>query len=853
MTRYYGVPLRNSVGLGLGGIISLSSGQATPPPESLFQNGEQGAWYDPSDNTTMFQEAGGKTPVTAVEQAVGLILDKSVPTQATGYYSGAFDGSSDLLSFADNVALQMGTGDFTIEFWINFASISGFQTPYEKSYTDVGGLLIQTGSGTGRMIVYASNVAVITETGTGVVNTWIHYALVRNSGTLKLYRDGVETGSVANATNFNGTGTGGIGARSLNGNFSVNGYMSNVRVVKGTAVYTAPFTPPTTPLTAISGTSLLALQNNRFIDNSANAFTLNVSGNPGVNLFNPFNSTPARMVNNAYQFTSASRPTLRARYNLLERSEEFADAYWGSSALITSNVAVAPNGTSTADKLTPSTVLGGQFIGASATSVAGVHTYSLYAKADGYSWIILYVAGPNLGRFFNVSNGTIGSVFVGAPTSSNITPVGNGWFRCEITVTSAITTPTVRIYGRSEDNQGSFAGDGTSGILIWGAQLTQTAVFPSNVYQRIAAATDYATGAAFPQYLSFDGTDDSLLTANVDFATVTSDGAARRNLLLNPTQFDAAGWTKIRSSVTANATAAPDGSTTADKLVEDTSTGTHFVDQSVGVAGETQTYSVYAKPDGRNFIYMQIGNSNFAYFDISTGIVGTVTGAGSVATIQNVGNGWFRCILTAPRVTSQINYIMTASSNGVISYAGDGTSGIFLWGAQLETGSTATAFQNIGTNKMTVFSGLSKLSDATTAAAVELSASSTSNNGTFAVFAPNTAADYGWRSRGTISVTLVPSGYASPRTNVVTGIGDLAAPLTQIRINGSIATTDSSTSPGTGNYLSYPLYIGRRNNASLPFNGRIYSLIVCGANFNNDVILQTESYVASKTPLGSVP
>ena len=75
MARYFGIPLRNSVGLGVGGAASLSSGPNFSPA-SLFSNGELGGWWDPSDLSTLYQDAAGTTPVTAVEQAVGLMLDK---------------------------------------------------------------------------------------------------------------------------------------------------------------------------------------------------------------------------------------------------------------------------------------------------------------------------------------------------------------------------------------------------------------------------------------------------------------------------------------------------------------------------------------------------------------------------------------------------------------------------------------------------------------------------------------------------------------------------------------------------------------------------------------------------------
>lgn len=175
--------------------------------------------------------------------------------------SGYFDGSGDYLTIADNAALQMGSGDFTIEYWWYPNSIVGNQTPYDKGYTGAGGLLLQTGNGDGRTVVYASGSAVVTSNTALIPNSWTHMALVRNGTNLTLYQNGISVGSVTNSTNFNNASTAGIGGNatgaSFPGQYPINGYISNLRSVKGTAVYTAAFTPPTAPLTNIANTSLL--------------------------------------------------------------------------------------------------------------------------------------------------------------------------------------------------------------------------------------------------------------------------------------------------------------------------------------------------------------------------------------------------------------------------------------------------------------------------------------------------------------------------------------------------------------------------------------------------------------------
>jgi len=221
----------------------------------------------------------------------------SIPEATPLSYSSYFDGTGDYLTVPDNVVLQLGSGDFTVEFWINYNSITGYQSPFTKGYTAAGDILLQTGNGNGALIVYLSGSAVITESTGASIGTWYHYALVRSGTTVTLYRDGVSRGTATSSVNFNTTDQLGIGATgkapggSSVGAFAVNGYMSNVRIVKGTAVYTTTFTPSTTPLTAIANTSLLTCQSTRMIDNSTNAFTITAAGDTKPRQFNPFGYT----------------------------------------------------------------------------------------------------------------------------------------------------------------------------------------------------------------------------------------------------------------------------------------------------------------------------------------------------------------------------------------------------------------------------------------------------------------------------------------------------------------------------------------------------------------------------------
>jgi hypothetical protein len=191
-------------------------------------------------------------------------------------------------------SVAFGTGNFTFECWLNADSTSGnnFVLDARSSGTQNNlCFLIQSGSW---LWQYAGSNIISTSSGMITVGTWNHVAFVRNSGTLSLYVNGSLITSVSDSTNYAAAaaaGRPGIAGGGFNTTEIFKGYISNLRIVVGTAVYTSAFTPSTTPLTAISGTSLLTCQSNRFIDNSTNAFTITVNGNTSVQRFSPFSPT----------------------------------------------------------------------------------------------------------------------------------------------------------------------------------------------------------------------------------------------------------------------------------------------------------------------------------------------------------------------------------------------------------------------------------------------------------------------------------------------------------------------------------------------------------------------------------
>jgi hypothetical protein len=154
-----------------------------------------------------------------------------------------------------------------------------------------------------------------------------------------------------------------------------------------------------------------------------------------------------------------------------------------------------------------------------------------------------------------------------------------------------------------------------------------------------------------------------------------------------------------------------------------------------------------------------------------------------------------------------------------------------------------------GIDKVQVFAGVRKLSDAAGGMLVEMGTTG-AENGIIGLANPITSTFGLWfRSRGTAAATIVQSGVdAAPRSDVLSGLGDIAGDVAQLRRNGSLFLSDTTTNQGTGNFLAYPMYIGSRAGTSLRFNGHLYSLITrFGANLDANVITQTETYVAGKT------
>jgi hypothetical protein len=185
-------------------------------------------------------------------------------------------------------------------------------------------------------------------------------------------------------------------------------------------------------------------------------------------------------------------------------------------------------------------------------------------------------------------------------------------------------------------------------------------------------------------------------TRSSDATFTDSTGVVRRspwNLVTFSEQFDNAAWTKRSATISANVVNAPNGTLTADKIIEAASTGFHSILQSnASRVGVPYTFSVYLKAAERTWALVWFdAESAGAYVNLSTGELGTVS-SGVTASVTSVGDGWYRCVISKNIVIGAGVAVYTATSNGGASYVGNGTSGIFAWGAQLAEGTEALPY-----------------------------------------------------------------------------------------------------------------------------------------------------------------
>jgi hypothetical protein len=381
----------------------------------------------------------------------------------------------------------------------------------------------------------------------------------------------------------------------------------------------------------------------------------------------------------------------------------------------------------------------------------------------------------------------------------------------------------------------------------------------------------------------------NLLTRTEDFRNTAAAGETRPWL-----------WQHLTAAATTE-TAPPSGLTTATKIVSTSSTQVNgYVAVLVSVPAGSKSF-VYAKKGNTNFVSLYTFSGTaytaWAVFNLNTGVVSS--SASCTPDIENAGDGWYRCWFVNTSSATQYFYVIAKDADPAAQPYANGTwalgNYIYIAGADLRVtndgvgipayqrvGAAVTATTNpavtgvpdydtsgfpyyiradgtddrlatsaidfSGTDAVTVWAGVRKLSDAARGTVLELTASADANNGSFHLTAPNAAsATYAFESKGTaLTDAVVSSAVAAPITSVLTAQADISADQNILRVNGVQADSDTGDQ-GTGNYSNAILYIGSRGGSTLPYNGRIYGVILRGAASSAAEIASAERWMASKT------
>lgn len=388
----------------------------------------------------------------------------------------------------------------------------------------------------------------------------------------------------------------------------------------------------------------------------------------------------------------------KAEENLLTYSQEFDNAVWvKTSSTVTANSVAAPDGTTTADTVNRVGTSNAN-VGQSGTRLAAAYVASVFAKAGTQDFLAIQINtnGTTRASFitFNLTSGAIGTeqtLTTNVGLTATATSVGGGWYRCSVAYTSLGGTDNFLINPASAADSRNGIDGGT--IYIWGAQLEQRSSVTAYTPTTTQPITNYIP---------------VLLTAQANVArfqhnptTGESEGfwveEQRANLVTYSEQFDNAAWAKLLATIQSNVAIGPDGTQTADKLIPDNASSGQVTGVEAMTASTTFTFSVFAKKAELGFVFLRVrGNDNVdtgAYFNLNTGVVGTVE-SGVTAAIQSVGSGWYRCSITKSSgsgATAPRQRIIPTNTDGNWD-TGNGYSGVYIWGAQLEAGAFPTSY-----------------------------------------------------------------------------------------------------------------------------------------------------------------
>jgi hypothetical protein len=391
---------------------------------------------------------------------------------------------------------------------------------------------------------------------------------------------------------------------------------------------------------------------------------------------------------------------------------EITNGYYNRGTA-TNNNATAPDSSTTASTFVEDSTLGThdvyQFSSGLSIENNAKYTASVFIKSDDKTYMTFSMAAYSTSWVAIVVNLSTGAIVTtdddgsnSTYVSSSITSYPNGWYRISVTGTmdntaqyilvggATAASPTFTTYGRE-----SYTGNGTDEYQTWGWQLE----FGENMTAYNFSNEDQKTLKRFQTTLKSLGSNRTRLdhhpvTREVRGALIEESST---NLFTQSEQFHTSPWANNVMNFENNTAIAPDGTLTADKIIP-TASGSYLNDDSTLSSGTTYTQSVYAKAAGMR--YLQIAPStgfgtNYQNYDLYGGNVATGN-TGGYASIEDVGNGWYRCILT---MTATVNgqgrmlFACSSTDSGRVSATGvDSYKGVLLWGAQFEAKSCVTSY-----------------------------------------------------------------------------------------------------------------------------------------------------------------